>query len=284
MTATGESTATATGQRLQGKVALITGAARGLGRAIAQRFVDEGAEVIINDLNLAPARQTAGELGGHGLACDVSNSASVAAMFAQLQDITPRLDILVNNAGISGLEGDNTAQQRVQDMVDRLEQAAAGEPVETDTTTMELTDDEWHRMIGVHMNGTFFCCREALKIMNPQNGGNIINMGSIMGTFGRGGGTSYCAAKAGILGFTRALAHEVVTRNIRVNAIAPGWIHTDMTDPLAPMHPMLKAATPMGRLGDPDDIAWAAVYLASDEAKFMTGQTLSPNGGWYMSQ
>lgn len=270
--------------RLQGKTALITGAARGLGRAIAQRFVDEGADVIINDLNLAPAQATANELGGQAVACDVSNSASVAQMFSEVANLTGSLDILVNNAGISGLEGDNNAQQRVQDMVDRAAGAAAGEPVDEDTTTMLLTDDEWHRMIGVHMNGTFFCCREALKIMNPQKSGNIINMGSIMGTFGRGGGTSYCAAKAGILGFTRALAHEVVAQNIRVNAIAPGWIHTDMTDPLAPMHPMLKAATPMGRLGDTDDIAWAAVYLASEEAKFMTGQTLSPNGGWYMSQ
>ncbi len=272
------------GRRLAGKTALITGAARGLGRAIAQRFVDEGAQVIINDLNIAPAQATADSLGGQAVAGDVADSASVARMFEQVADMTERLDILVNNAGISGLEGDNNAQQRVLDNVERMQRAAAGEPPTGDTGTMELSDDDWHRMLGVHLNGTFFCCREALKLMNPQRSGNIINMGSIMGTFGRGGGTAYCAAKAGILGFTRSLAHEVVGYNIRVNAIAPGWIHTDMTDPLAPMHPMLKAATPMGRLGDADDIAWAAVYLASEEAKFMTGQTLSPNGGWYMSQ
>ena len=139
-------------------------------------------------------------------------------------------------------------------------------------------------MMGVHVDGTFFCCREALKIMTAQRSGAIINMGSIMGTFGRGGGTAYCTAKAAILGFTRSLAHEVADRNIRVNAIAPGWILTDMTSPFEAMHPMLAAQTPQGRIGEPDDIAWAAVYLASEEAKFMTGQVISPNGGWYMSQ
>ncbi len=270
--------------RLDGKVALITGAARGLGKAVAERFVEEGAQVIINDLNLAPAEETAKELGGHGVAADVSDSASVLAMFERVGQITDRLDILVNNAGISGLEGDNSAQERILKMVERAEQAAAGQEVEPENTTMELPDADWNRMLGVHMNGTFFCSREALKFMTKQRSGNIINLGSIMGTFGRGGGTAYCAAKAGILGFTRALAHEVASQNIRVNAIAPGWIHTDMTDPLAPMHPMLRAQTPMGNLGEPDDIAWAAVYLAADESKFVTGQTLSPNGGWYMSQ
>ena len=269
--------------RLEGKVALITGAARGLGKAIASRFVDEGAEVIINDLNAAPAEETAKSLGGHGFGADVADSTSVDAMFEQVAKVTNRLDILVNNAGISGLEGDNAAQERIDGMVERAERAAAGEVVH-DNSTMELSDADWTRMIGIHMNGTFFCSRAALRFMSRQQSGNIINMGSVMGTFGRSGPTAYCAAKAGILGFTRALAHEVASQNIRVNAIAPGWIHTDMTDPLEPLHPYLAAGTPQGRLGQPDDIAWAAVYLASDEAKFVTGQTVSPNGGWYMSQ
>ena len=270
--------------RLKGQVALITGAARGLGKAMATRFVEAGAEVIINDLHLGPAEETARELGGRAVAADVADSSSVAAMFEQVREMTDRLDILVNNAGISGLEGDNAAQERISQMAERLERAAAGEEVPPENTTMELPDADWNRMIGIHMGGTFFCSREALKFMTQQRSGNIINLGSIMGTFGRAGGTAYCAAKAGILGFTRALAHEVASQNIRVNAIAPGWIHTDMTDPLAPMHPFLEAQTPMGRLGDPDDIAYAALYLASEESKFMTGQTLSPNGGWYMSQ
>jgi 3-oxoacyl-[acyl-carrier protein] reductase len=269
--------------RLTGKTALVTGAARGLGAQIARRFAEEGAQVIVNDLILAAAERTAAAVGGHALACDVSDSAAVAAMFSEAAKIAPRLDVLVNNAGIAGHEGDNTTRERIARMVERIQ---AGEQPEEPFGggITELTDDQWHRMIAVHMDGTFFCCREAVRLMAPARAGNIINMGSIMGTFGRPGAIHYSAAKAGILGFTRALAHELAPLNIRVNALAPGWIQTDMTDPLKPMHALLEAQTPLGRLGDPDDIAWAAVYLASDEAKFVTGQTLSPNGGWYMSQ
>jgi len=278
-------------QRLQGLTALITGAARGLGAQIARRFADEGATVIINDLQLAAAQAAAAELGGHALACDVSDSASVRTMFEQVPQLTGRLDILVNNAGISGFDGDNAAHDRIRRTVERARAAARGEavdPAPMDGGILDVSDAKWLKMMAVHLNGTFFCSREAVRLMSstesPPGQASIINMGSIMGTFGRGGGTAYCAAKAGILGFTRALAHELAPHDIRVNAIAPGWIHTDMTSPLELMHPLLEAQTPMGRMGDPDDIAWAAVYLASAEAKFVTGQTLSPNGGWYMSQ
>jgi 3-oxoacyl-[acyl-carrier protein] reductase len=267
--------------RLEGKTALITGAARGLGAQIARRFTEAGASVIINDLSLASAKACADELGGQAVACDVSNPESVREMFEQVGEMTERLDVLVNNAGISGIEGDNAARERIVRIAEAM---ASGEPADLDAGITEVTDDQWRRMLAVHMDGTFFCSREAVRLMKPNQAGNIINMGSIMGTFGRGGGTAYCAAKAGILGFTRSLAHELAPHAIRVNAIAPGWIHTDMTDPLAPMHPFLEAQTPLGKLGEPDDIAWCAVYLASDEAKFVTGQTLSPNGGWYMSQ
>lgn len=267
--------------RLSGKTALITGAARGLGAAIARRFSEEGARVIINDMNQAPAAATASELGGEAVACDVSNPDSVAAMFAQVAELTDQLDILVNNAGISGIEGDNAARDRIKRTAEAM---ARGEMPDEESGITEVTTEQWRRMLAVHMDGTFFCSREAVKLMKPRQSGSIINMGSIMGTSGRGGATAYCAAKAGILGFTRALAHELAPHNIRVNAIAPGWIHTDMTDPLEPMHPFLEMQTPMGRMGEPDDIAWAAVYLAAEEAGFVTGQTLSPNGGWYMSQ
>lgn len=270
--------------RLDDKTALITGAARGLGAAIARRFAEEGATVIINDLSVDAARSTADALGGHAVAADVSNSADVARMFEELGRFAPRLDILVNNAGISGSEGRNDTDERVQQILRNAAAVAQGQPVEPNNTTIETTDEEWHRMLGVHVDGTFFCSRAALKPMAAQKSGSIINLGSIMGTFGRAGPTHYCTAKAAILGFTRSLAHEVADRNIRVNAIAPGWILTDMTSPFEAIHPLLAAQTPLGRIGEPDDIAWAAVYLASEEAKFVTGQTLSPNGGWYMSQ
>jgi len=149
--------------------------------------------------------------------------------------------------------------------------------------TVGMTDDDWHRVLAVHLDGTFFCTREAMRIMGTQGSGAIINMSSIMGTSG-GNLPAYCAAKAGILGLTRAHAREFVSQGVRVNAIAPGYIETPMTDVLSPIRPLIVAQTPMHRMGEPDDIAWAAVYLASDEAKFVTGQVLSPNGGWYMSQ
>lgn len=272
-------------QRLQDKVALITGGARGLGAAIARRFAEEGAKVIVNDLRLEAAQHVARALNGHALAADVADSASVAAMLAEVPKLAGRLDILVNNAGISGLEGRNDVDQLVAQRLKLAEEIAGGGPVQSfiDAAT-HTTDAHWHRMLGVHVDGTFFCCREALKIMNPQMAGSIINISSVMGTFGRPGSVPYSTAKAAILGLTRALAHEVAPRNIRVNAIAPGWIDTDMTAPLGVLRSGIAAQTPLRRLGEPDDIAWAAVYLASEEAKFMTGQVISPNGGWYMSQ
>lgn len=271
--------------RLQGKHALITGAARGIGAAIARRFAEEGAHVIVNDLRVEAARATAEPLGGHAIAADVADSAAVVAMFEELRRLTPRLDILVNNAGISGLEGRNDADQIIALRLKQAEEIARGGPVETFLDgTVTTTDSGWRRMLGIHVDGTFFCTREALKIMNAQMSGSIINMASVMGTFGRPGSVPYSTAKAAILGFTRSLAHEVAVRNIRVNSIAPGWIDTDMTVPLGRLREFIAAQTPLRRLGDTDDIAWAAVYLGSDEAKFMTGQVISPNGGWYMSQ
>ena len=217
---------------------------------------------------------------------DVSDSAAVADMFERAVDDVGRLDILVNNAGISGIEGNDEASRERQALsVQQAQEVAEGGPVRTHIdVTVEMTDEEWRRMLAVHLDGTFFCTREALRTMNPQGSGVILNLGSIMGTTGGAGSVHYCAAKAGILGFTRSLAREVVSRGIRVNAIAPGWIETDMTAPLEIMKPLIVAQTPMQRFGDADDIAWAAVYLASEEAKFVTGQVLSPNGGWYMSQ
>jgi 3-oxoacyl-[acyl-carrier protein] reductase len=272
--------------RLQGKVALITGAGRGIGLAIAKRFVEEGASVIVNDLHATDAEKAAAPLGGLGVGADVSSSESVRRMFELVAQRFGRLDVLVNNAGIGGHESDPTMLPLFRDK--QLKQAA--ELAETGRISTHLdaivgaTDEQWRKMLAVHLDGTFYCTREALKIMNPQMSGTIINMGSIMGTAGGAGAAAYCAAKAGIHGFTRSAARELVTRNIRVNAIAPGWIDTDMTAPLDELKKNIELATPMGRFGDSDDIAWAAVYLASEEAKFVTGQVLSPNGGWHMSQ
>ena len=270
--------------RLENKIALVTGAGAGLGAQIARRFREEGAELFVNDLHDEPARKLAAEVGGEALVADVADPVAVREMFERVAADRGRLDILVNNAGFA-FSGDQEQVQRFNQIpFQQLAEKQAGGPIETHMDlTVEMTDEEWRRMIAVHLDGTFFCSREALKIMNPQLSGCILNMGSIMGTTG-GVGSHYCAAKAGILGFTRSLAREVVTRGIRVNALAPGYIETDLTAPLSDVRALLEAQTPMGRFGDTDDIAWAAVYLASEEAKFVTGQVLSPNGGFVMSQ
>lgn len=279
--------------RVAGKVALVTGAASdpGLGRAIATTLAREGARVVVTDVDEAGVRQCAEVIrkeGGEALAFhqDVTSEPGWEQVVARTLEAYGRLDVLVNNAGIGGHESDPTMLATFRDK--QLKQAA--ELAETGKITTHLdaivnaTDEAWRKMLAVHLDGTFYCTREALKIMGPQLSGAIVNMGSIMGTAGGAGAAAYCAAKAGILGFTRSAARELVTRNIRVNAIAPGWIETDMTAPLDELKKNIELGTPMGRFGDPDDIAWAAVYLASEEAKFVTGQVLSPNGGWHMSQ
>ena len=271
--------------RLEGKIALITGAGAGLGAQIARRFHEEGAEIVVNDLRKDAAEAVAKEVGGTAIGADVADSAAVAAMFEQVDREHGRLDVLVNNAGFA-FDGDPELERRFNEVpFKQIEESASGGPIQTHMDlTVGLSDASWQRMIDVHLSGTFYCCREALKIMNRLNAGCILNMGSIMGTTGGAGTIHYSAAKAGILGLTRALAREVVTRGIRVNALAPGFIDTDLTAPIQAARALLEASTPMGRFGDTDDIAFAVIYLASEEAKFVTGQTLSPNGGFVMSQ
>jgi 3-oxoacyl-[acyl-carrier protein] reductase len=217
---------------------------------------------------------------------DVSDSKNVEDIFSNIKSEFNQLDILVNNAGINGFENrQDLLDDRMK--VNNLQNKEFSETGKINShfdVTVSMTDDDWNKMIAVHLNGTFFCTREALKIMNNQESGSIINMGSVLGTTGGPSSPHYSAAKAGILGFTRATARELASRNIRVNAIAPGYIDTDMTSSLGDVKKIVKSATPMKRFGVVEDIAWAAVYLASQESKFVTGQTVSPNGGFVMSQ
>ena len=272
--------------RLKNKVALITGGAKGLGASIAQHFFNEGAKIIICDINIDDASQRAKELNGNAYYMDVSNSKNVQDVFLEIQSKFKRLDVLVNNAGINGFEKrQDLLDERIKiNNLQSKEFSETGEIKSHFDVTVNMNDEEWMTMISIHLNGTFFCTREALKIMNNVNRGSIINMGSVLGTTGGPSSPHYSAAKAAILGFTRATARELASRNIRVNAIAPGYIDTDMTNSLGDVKKLVKAGTPMKKFGDAEDISWAAVYLASEEAKFVTGQTLSPNGGFVMSQ
>ena len=272
--------------RLKDKVALITGGARGLGASIAKHFFNEGAKIILCDINIDQANKKAHELDGIAYYMDVSNSENVKEVFTKVKSKFNQLDILVNNAGINGFENrQDLLEERMRvNNLQSKEFAESGKINSHFDITVNMTDDDWHQMISIHLNGTFFCTREALKIMNNQEKASIINMGSVLGTTGGPSSPHYSAAKAAILGYTRATAKELASRNIRVNAIAPGYIDTDMTKSLGDVIKLVKSSTPMKTFGEVDDIAWAAVYLASEEAKFVTGQTLSPNGGFVMSQ
>ena len=269
--------------RLKDRVALVTGGGSGIGRAIALRFAQEGAYVVVNDVKLDSAQKTVGELdGGRGLAvaADVSDSSQVRAMFGEVERaLDGKLDILVNNAGIAG-----TAEDR--ERIRGVAEARLGEAMSEGTVsshwdvTQNMSDEAWHRMIGIHLNGTFFCTREALKLMARVNRGVIINLSSVAALTGLDAVPHYSAAKGGILSFTRAVAREVGSRNIRVNAICPGYINTPMTAGISPiMQKLLIARTPLQRWGEPEEIAATAAFLASDDAAFYTGQWLSPNGG-----
>jgi 3-oxoacyl-[acyl-carrier protein] reductase len=270
--------------KLKDKVALVTGAGSGIGRAIATLFAQEGARVIVNDLRESAARETVEALGAAGsgagaIAADVADSAQVKAMFAEIEREFGSLDVLVNNAGIAGTSAAD--RDKLRERADtRIMELMSGEGIRTHLdVTQEMTDEAWHRMIAVHLNGTFFCTREALRLMSRRDQGAIINMSSVA-AWGIEAVPHYSAAKAGILGFTRAVAREVASRKIRVNAICPGYIDTPMTQPMSDlMRKATIARTPLGRYAEPREVAQTALFLASDDSSFFTGQWLSPNGG-----
>jgi 3-oxoacyl-[acyl-carrier protein] reductase len=273
--------------RLKDRVALVTGGGSGIGRATALLFAQEGATVVVNDIRADAARDTvsamdAGGPSGTSLQADVADSAQVKGMFAEIERTFGGLDILVNNAGIASGGGERTdvaakTQARVAELM-------GGGPIRTHwDITQELSDEAWRRMLAVHLDGTFFCTREALKLMSRKNSGVIVNISSVAALMGLESVPHYSAAKAGILGFTRAVAREVGSRGIRVNAICPGFIDTPMTQPVPEiMRMMVLSRTPLGRWAEPREVATTALFLASDESAFYTGQWLSPNGGLFI--
>jgi len=249
--------------KLKDKVVLITGGGSGLGREMGLTFAREGAKIGVNDIRPESASNVVTEIeraGGkaRSFVADVSNSAAVKKMFTDFVAAFGTIDILINNAGIG----------RTRDSSEVV-------------PTHEKSDEDWHKMIATHLDSTFFCTREALKVMIPKQSGRIVNLGSIAGTTGLAFASDYCAAKGGIISFTKSVAREVVPLGILVNCIAPGFIDTPMTAPIdAEMRKQIEAITPIGRFGEPSDIANAALFLACDDSKFMVGQVISPNGGY----
>ncbi|HYC55006.1 MAG TPA: SDR family NAD(P)-dependent oxidoreductase [Candidatus Binatia bacterium] len=273
--------------KLSGKTAFITGAGSGLGAAIARRFASEGARVCATDIDAEAAARIAGECeGGLALRCDVSDSRSVAEAFAAFDEKIGALDILVNNAGIIHATGEY--MQRVQNQMQaQVMERMSGAPVTTHMDCVDhITDEMFDRMLKVHLYGTFYCTREALPRMRRRGqGGRIINMASIMGTAAGAGAPDYCAAKGAILAFTRSTAHEASSYGVLINAIAPGYIDTPLLAPFEErQRQFIAMQTPLARLGQAEEIAAAALFLAGPDSTFVTGQVLSPNGGIYMSQ
>ncbi|HYR96768.1 MAG TPA: SDR family NAD(P)-dependent oxidoreductase [Candidatus Binatus sp.] len=269
--------------KLAGRVAVVTGGGSGIGRAIARRFAAEGARVAVADIARDAAEGVAAEIrkaggGAIAVATDVADSAQVDALFARVLAEWKTVDVLSNNAGIGELS---------PTLRTRLEESAmgmlGGGPRRSLGVTSRMDDAEWRRMVEIHLFGTFYCTRAALRIMEEGDGGAIVNMASVAALAGIPGAAHYGAAKAGIIGFTKSVALEVGSGNIRVNVIAPGWIDTPMTADAPPMvQQMVLMRTPLGRTGQPEEIAAVALFLVSDEASFVTGQVVSPNGGLYL--
>lgn len=246
-------------KRLTDKVAFITGAAQGIGKSIAVAFAKEGANIIVSDINLDLAKQTADEIAKLGvktyaIKSNVADLADVQAGVAEAHKHFGRIDILVNNAGIT-----------------------------KDNLLIRMKKEEWDAVLGVNLSGVFNCTQTVSILMMKQRYGKIISIASIVGQMGNFGQANYAATKGGVIAFTKTVAKELASRNITANAIAPGFIQTAMTDKLTDeVKQKMMAQIPAGKLGQPEDIANAAVFLASAEADYITGQVLAVNGGMYM--
>lgn len=245
--------------RFKEKVVLVTGGAQGIGREIAMAFAKEGADVVISDVDLEKAKETSAEIEGLrtrslALEMDVTSFSKVEEVLNLILDKFTKVDILVNNAGIT-----------------------------KDNLLLRMSDAEWDAVINVNLKGAFNCTKAVTRPMLKKRSGKIINIASIIGIIGNPGQINYAASKAGIIALTKTTAKELASRNINVNAIAPGFIQTQMTDKLSEdVKQKMKAAIPLGKLGQPSDVACACLFLASEEAAYITGQTLIVDGGMVM--
>ncbi|NTW58060.1 MAG: 3-oxoacyl-[acyl-carrier-protein] reductase [Nitrospirae bacterium] len=244
---------------LNGKIALVTGAAQGIGRDIALGLAADGADVAICDVNLEAAQNTAADIEAKGrkslaVKANVAASADVTAMIDQVVEKFGRIDILVNNAGIT-----------------------------RDGLILRMKDEDWDLVLSINLKGAFLCTKAALKHMTKQRAGTIINIASIVGAMGNAGQANYVASKAGLIGLTKTIAREYANRNVTANAVAPGFIDTAMTQALTDqVRADLAKQIPLGRLGSSEDVANAVRFLASTSAAYITGQVIHVNGGMYM--
>ena len=233
---------------LEGKTALVTGASRGIGRAVAAELAHAGAAVVLGYRSgKDEAESLAGELGGRAIQADVSSAEDAARLVAEAGDV----DVLVNNAGLT-----------------------------RDGLLARMSDDDWRTVIDTNLSSVFYTCRAVTRPMMKRRAGAIVNISSIVGVHGNWGQTNYAASKAGIIGFTKSLARELGSRGVRANVVAPGYVKTRLTDVLPDdATAAMLQATPLGRLGEPEDVAGAVRFLCSDAAAFITGEVLLCDGG-----
>jgi len=241
------------------KTALITGASRGIGKSIAELFCNMGIHVAGISRNITPINEirssssTSGSIKGYS--CDISDGKNVKEMVSKVLEDLKHIDILINNAGIT-----------------------------KDTLLARMTEEQWDDVLEVNLKGAFNCTRHIIRPMLKQKFGRIINIGSVVGITGNTGQANYVASKAGLMGLTKSSAQELAKRNITVNCIAPGFITTDMTENLSEdLKSQMKKSIPMGRFGTPKDVAALALFLASDESGYITGQTITVDGGMVMN-
>ena len=244
---------------LKGQVVLVTGGARGIGKAIAENFAKRGADLVIADISLSSAEETAKEIAATGvrtlaLGLDVSKSGEVTAAFEKIMKEFGRIDVVINNAGIT-----------------------------RDGLILRMKEEDWDAVININLKGVFLCSKEAVKLMVKQRYGRIVNIASVVAFMGNPGQANYSASKAGIVGLTKTIAKEYASRGVTVNAVAPGFIATAMTEALPDniKQEMLKSI-PVGAFGSVDDVANAVAFLASPAHGYITGQVIHVNGGMYM--
>ena len=244
---------------LQNKVALVTGGAQGIGKTISEELVRNGAHVVLGDVNLEGAQATAEAINNNGgsasaVKIDVSNPAEVKQVFDSILKDKKPIDIMINNAGIT-----------------------------RDGLKIRMKEAAWDRVLSINLKGTFLCSQQAAKQMMKQKSGAIVNIASIVGVMGNFGQANYSASKAGVIGLTKTLAREVASRGIRVNAVAPGFIDTEMTQVLdESVRQKLIEQIPLAKLGLPEDVARCVAFLVSDRSSYITGQVINVNGGMLM--